>query len=668
MREPADRVDVLVVDDKPENLLSLTAILGTLDENIVTADSGRGALRRLLGQSFAVILLDINMPLLSGFETAELIRQHPRSKHTPIIFLTAEGDAEHVEKSYALGAVDYISMPVVPEVLRGKVRSFAELYRKTEQVQRQAAALERHAAQLQRLTRASCAISSALSLDGILDAITVAARDLVDAHRAATTLDVQPGGARRAVSRSDEHAALGQAAGWTEDGPSPRPSLATPLSDTNGLLIGSIEVSEKREGASTQGDQAVLIQLAQLGSTAIQNCLHAEAREANRLKDEFLAMLSHELRTPLTALLGWTRLLRGQPFDAGRLARALEVIERNVNVQTTLIEELLDVSRIAAGKLRVEMGPIQLGSLVRPALDTLRPSAEAKGVLLQSQLDEGVGRVLGDAERLHQVVSNILGNAVKFTPKGGSVKVTLRRADGDAELVVTDTGEGISADYLPFVFERFRQADSSSTRAHDGLGLGLALVQKLVELHGGSVRAESGGPGLGATFVVRLREHAASLVGAAPVEVAVAAAAGEVEPPPVSGVHTLVGLRVLVVDDDDDARELLREVLTQHHAHVMTASSAREALETIGAQKPHVLVSDVAMSGGDGYELIRLVRTRAPQEGGQIPALALTAYAREEDRLRALEAGFQMHASKPIEPTELVAAVATLASGGGTAA
>jgi signal transduction histidine kinase/DNA-binding response OmpR family regulator len=695
MALPPQTADVLVVDDRPDKLLGIVALLETLGANVLTATSGREALRHVLRQPFAVILLDINMPGMDGFETAELIRAYRGSKHTPIIFMTAAGDDVHLLRSYALGGVDYILTPVVPDVLRSKVRVFIELFRKTDEVRCQAAALERQASLLRRLTEASIRINSLLSLDGILAAITEAARDLAGAHHATTTVEVPPGHRRGAASYSEKHAALrGRApdreagalyaaarpeggtlrltqgeieaspvlarASALGDGPPKRGLLAVPLLMHDGQPMGLVQVSDKQEGELDGDDEAILLQLAQLGSIAIRNCMHAEAREANRMKDEFLATLSHELRTPLHALLGWTRLLRAGPPDPARIARGLEVIERNVTLQTSIIEELLDVSRITAGKLRVDARPIALAPVIEAAVDALRPTADAKSILLGAALDEGGARVLGDADRLHQVISNLVGNALKFTPRGGHVDVILRRGGGEVEILVSDSGMGIGPEFLPYVFDRFRQADSSTTRAQGGLGLGLAVVRHLVELHGGSVSAESPGPGHGATFVVRLPELPAQASAEAPPLRWEAGAAGP-ESGPRSGVHELDGLRVLVVDDDHDARELLKEVLTQHRAQVTTASSASEALDAIGAERPHVLVSDVAMKGEDGYELVRRLRGRTPEEGGSLPALALTAYARKEDRLRAFAAGFQMHATKPIEPTELVAAVASLA-------
>jgi signal transduction histidine kinase len=680
MTAASEKVDILVVDDRPEKILALQVALEPLGENIVAASSGREALRLILQRSFAVILLDINMPGLDGFETAELIRKYRVSQHTPIIFMTAAGDDMLLGKSYALGAVDYILTPPAPDVLRSKVRVFVELFRGAAQIQRQAAALARQAAQLRRLNEAALAINARLSLEGILEAVADAARDLADAHHAIATLEMPAGNLRNATSRSAKYARFGggEHSGDDEAALAAEASqsglIAVPLTDLKSGGRGLIQVSDKREGDFTEEDEAAVTQLAQLASLAIQNFANAEAWEANRLKDEFLATLSHELRTPLTALLGWTRLLRSGPLEPARVSRALEVIERNVNVQIALIEELLDVSRITTGKLRVSVMPMAFAPVVEAAVDALRPAAEAKGIAIRTTLADADARVLGDGERLHQVVSNLVGNAIKFTPKGGSVDIAVTRERGDVTLVVRDDGDGIPQEFMPFVFERFRQADSSITRAQGGLGLGLAVARHLVELHGGSVRAESAGRGRGATFTVRLPELTRDAVARTPegfdeptlVEgVEGAPTSGRIsEPGPKSGVQTLDGVRVLVVDDDDDARELIKEVLSRHRAHVFTASSASEALRAMDTHAPHVLVSDVAMRGGDGYELIRHVRTRRREEGGAVPALALTAYARREDRARALNAGFHMHAQKPIEPLELIAAVATLAGGG----
>ncbi|MGK3990906.1 response regulator [Sorangium sp. So ce136] len=693
MRAEVGRVNILVVDDRPEQLLSLEAVLAPLGENIVKAASGREALRNLLQGEFAVILLDINMPEIDGFETATLVRQRRSTRHTPIIFLTAHTDRVYVERSYSLGAVDYIMTPFAPEVLRTKVSVFVDLFKKTQQIRLQAESLRAHAEQLQRLNRAALTINSALSLDAMVAAITEAARDVTGAHQAMTVvkLERQPGErARTAVSLSERYATfqqespppiagrlsafvcgrnrplrmtqreLSQHPEWLDDcgnTPAPRGYLAVPLTAADGQNIGCIQLSDRRDGEFSDDDETVLVQLAQLASIAIQNCVHAEAREANRMKDEFLATLSHELRSPLNAILGWTHLLRSEPFDEQRVSHGLEVIERNVAAQTKLIEDLLDVSRVATGKLRISAAPMALASVVEVAIDAIRPVAEAKRLTIDVSLDPAL-EVNGDADRLQQVVSNLMSNALKFTRPGDHILVSLRRAGAHAELTVRDTGEGIAPDFLPFVFERFRQADSTSRRSHAGLGIGLSLVRHIVEAHGGSVVAESQGLQKGSTFVVRLPLLGAERSAlAAPLREARSRALAASE-----ATSDLGGLHVLLVEDDADARELLQEVLSQHRAEVTAVASASEALAAFVAARPHVLVSDIAMPGEDGYELIRAIRQRPPHAGGDLPALALTAYARKEDQKRALDAGFHMHATKPIEPAALVAAVASLAA------
>jgi PAS domain S-box-containing protein len=383
----------------------------------------------------------------------------------------------------------------------------------------------------------------------------------------------------------------------------------------------------------------------------------AEAEQANRLKDEFLATVSHELRTPLTAILGWAHLLRVKRFDEQSTANALETIERNAHAQAQLIDDLLDVSRIIAGNLRLDVRQVEPGSFIEAAVEALRPAAEAKGVRIQRVLDTGVVSVAGDPARLQQVVWNLLSNAIKFTPGGGSVQVKLERIDSHIEIAVSDTGAGIKAEFLPHVFDRFRQADQKTTRQHGGLGLGLAIVRHLVELHGGTVEADSPGEGRGATFVVKL-----PVVAVYQKETL----AGRAHPAAVDSLpdydypERLDGLKVLVVDDEVDARELFKAGIGQCGAEVVTAGSAREALATLQEMRPDLLISDIGMPGEDGYELIRKVRALPAARGGKIPAIALTAYARTEDRMRALRAGYQMHIVKPVELAELVAVMASL--------
>jgi PAS domain S-box-containing protein len=363
---------------------------------------------------------------------------------------------------------------------------------------------------------------------------------------------------------------------------------------------------------------------------------------ANRAKEDFLATLSHELRTPLNAMLGWTRLLRMGKLDSPGVSRALETIERNAHLQEQLISDILDVSRIVTGKLRLELRPTDLAPLVEATLDTLGPAADAKGVVVRSRL-QFAGAVLGDPERLQQVIWNLVANAIKFTPAGGSALVSLDRQGTSAVMTVTDTGEGIDPDLLPCVFDRFRQGDASVTRPHGGLGLGLSIVRHIVELHGGKVNVQSEGRGKGATFSVLL-----------PIS-----AIRRAREPEESDTQLLTGVRVLVVDDESDAREVVSRALAECGASTAAVGSAGEALQMLGEFKPDVLVSDIRMPGEDGYTLIRRIRALGPN-GGAIPAVALTGLAHPEDRRRALTAGYQSFVPKPVEVDELAAVIRRL--------
>ncbi len=400
---------------------------------------------------------------------------------------------------------------------------------------------------------------------------------------------------------------------------------------------------------------------AQLLVTAERALRAAEA--ASRSKDEFLATVSHELRTPLTAIRGWAQLLQVDRGDPERLARGFETISRNAKLQAQLIDDLLDVSRIVSGQMRLDVRPLNLAHVVDAAVESIRPAADARSIRVHMVLDFGAGQVWGDPVRLQQVVWNLLSNAVKFTPRGGKIEVRLERVSSHVEIVVADTGPGISPEFLPYVFDRFRQLDSSSTRKQGGLGLGLAIVRHLIELHGGEVMVKSPGDGQGSTFIVRLplsvahledsdwkRTHPRASVGVAGLE---------------NEAPNLQGIRVLVVDDEADARETLRQILEHCGAEARTVASALEALEVLGSYRPDVLLSDIGMPEQDGYALIRQVRMLTPEQGGRVPAAALTAFARSEDRRRALLAGFQMHLAKPVEIRELAAAVANLARGSG---
>jgi len=384
-----------------------------------------------------------------------------------------------------------------------------------------------------------------------------------------------------------------------------------------------------------------------------------EAESADRAKQEFMAVLSHELRTPLNAVYGWARMLQtGHVRGEALVARALDAIVRNADVQVQLIDDLLDLSRITSGKMRLNISRIDLSTVLTSALDAVRPAADGKSIRIETTIDPGIGAVSGDAARLQQVVWNLVINAVKFTPSGGLVQLQLRELQSQALIVVRDTGQGIAPDILPHVFDRFRQGDSSSTRTHGGLGLGLALVKHLVELHGGTVFAESDGPGRGATFIVSLPISTAL----APAELktpSVVSAAASDERPLLAA--RLDGVRILLADDDVDAVNLAEAILTNVGAEVRSCATASAALDVVKQWRPDVLVSDIEMPGEDGYELIDKVRALAPEEGGETPAIALSAYGRPQDRLRALAAGFTMHVPKPVDPGELTAIVASVA-------
>ena len=384
------------------------------------------------------------------------------------------------------------------------------------------------------------------------------------------------------------------------------------------------------------------------------------AEAATRARDEFLSTLSHELRAPLNAVYGWATMLDRGQLDAEQSRRAFQVILRNVSTQVRLIEDLLDLSRVASGKIRLFVQPVDLEVVVQDAIESVRPGAEAKGIRLQTVLASPGGPINGDRDRLQQVLWNLLGNAVKFTPRGGRVQVRLQRVRSQLEIAVSDTGQGIEPELLPHVFDRFRQGEGGSIRPHGGLGLGLALVRSLVELHGGTVSAHSDGPGTGATFVVRLPVMLAGVAESSP-----AADNGGDRAAPPAGEVSLAGLRVLVVDDDPTAVELTRLLLLRAGADVRGCVNAVEALETLRQWRPDVLLSDIEMPGHDGYELVRQVRALDPGDGGKTPAVAVSAYSRSENRVRSLRAGFHMHVSKPVEPSELIAIVASLAGRAG---
>ena len=553
MKNGNGKINILLVDDNPGNLSSLETILHAPDRNMVRASSGNEALKFLLNKDAAVILMDVQMPIINGLETAAIIRERERTRNVPIIFLTAYDSAgdSRVIRGYALGAVDYITKPIDPDALKSKVAVFVELYRKTEQIKQLYADLQCHAAALEQ------------------------------------------------------------------------------------------EITDRKQAEKERAEMLERAQDAQ-----------AKAEEANRLKDEFLATVSHELRAPLTAMLGWVMLIRSESLDKESKERAMETVERNARAQKKLVDDLLDVSTIGAGNFSLDIEPTDLASVIESAVESVRPEAEAKGVRLQRDLDQSIHRFEVDPNRFQQVIWNLVQNAVKFTPAGGAVDVRLRFINGQAEIEVIDTGVGIAPEFLPFVFDRFRQADGGITRKHGGLGLGLSIVQSLVEMHGGMVGVESAGEGQGSTFKITLPPPLPEELPreASPMDETGQETINQVSQPKLSGV------RVLVVDDHSDMRDLLSTILRIEGAEVRTAGGIEEAMDIIPSWNLDIIVCDIAMPGGSGYELIKRVR----ESGFDAPAIAITARTGVEDHATSIAAGFQMHLPKPIEPNELVVSIACL--------
>jgi signal transduction histidine kinase/ActR/RegA family two-component response regulator len=541
-------VNILMVDDQPGKLLSYETILAGLGENLIRANSGNEALEQLLRKDIAVVLVDVCMPELDGFELASMIRSHPRFQRTAIILISSVMVEDvHRLKGYDSGAMDYVSVPIIPEILRAKVAIFADLYRKTEALEQLNRELEQRVAE----------------------------------------------------------------------------------------RTAQIEISLKNaEDARRESDAA------------------------NQLKDEFLAVLSHELRTPLNAITGYSHMLLEGGLDQETQIKAVETINRNALLQARLISDLLDVSRIVSGKLKLDLKPVNLPSVIQAAVDTIRPTAEAKEIQINVALGCDPGPVRGDAVRLQQVVWNLLSNATKFTPRRGNIQISLHETNSHLELVVQDDGPGIRPDFLPHIFESFRQGDSSSTRTHQGLGLGLAIVRNLLQLHGGSVQARNREDCSGALFKVVL-----------PLNNSVPEGLGHEEHSDPNGTEdadwfrlgtVLKSTKVLVVDDEADAREVVTLVLERCGAKVFVASSASEAFELLQQELPEVLVADIEMPGEDGYSLVRRIRRLPSGRGGRITALALTAHAGAHDLPRLLNAGFDRHVPKPLQPRELITAIATL--------
>jgi signal transduction histidine kinase/DNA-binding response OmpR family regulator len=539
-----------------------------------------------------------------------------------------------------------------------------------------------HAQRLAGLTEASLSIASALSLDDVLRMITREARKVLDASVAVTSMSVdQPGGGQtiKSVTSTTEgtptESALAAAtarlledyAGSLEkpmrfglsrdDESSPgamfRPglegSLVAPVFERDGRTVGVIALAGKTSGTFSDEDVRALTQLAQMASAAVQNArLYREAQDANKAKDDFLATLAHELRTPMTGILGWVQMLKMEDAERQDISTAIQMIESSTRVQARLVEDLLDVSRIIAGKLRIESAAVELGPVIETVVETFRARAGEYGLTLASSIEPKPLSVYGDETRLHQVIWNLMSNAIKFTPRGGTVNLTLRHEGSDAVIRVSDTGQGIAPEFLPHVFERFRQADNTTTRSQAGLGLGLAIVRHLVEIHSGKVLVESEGPGLGTTFTVRL-----------PV-LAVRLDEEQLWKLHEEDVPKLDGIRVLVVDDDGEAAELVLVVLRELGAEAQAATSVAAAVKALRSFEADVVVSDIAMPGEDGYALMRRLKELQPELKQEVRTVALTGYGRPEDRRRILSSGFQQYIQKPVEPVALARAIASL--------
>lgn len=727
MREEP-QVNILLVDDQPENLLALEAILADTGATLVQATSGEKALRYLLQQDFAVILLDVQMPSMDGFEVASLIRSRQRSRQTPIIFLTAFGSSEQfMARGYALGAVDYLLKPIAAEILKSKVAVFIELFKKTEALQQKTAQLEAINAEMQMSEERFRSLST-YSPVGVFVTDTAGRCVYTNPRFQGFYQLTQPDTAAAQlcenwlalVSSSDRTQANHQWVSYLEQGGEYSQELqlalatggeawvhvrvAPMLSDQGALLghVGTIEdITERRQA-----------EIAQAQVIRAQAARH-EAEAANRMKDEFIAILSHELRTPLNAILGWAHLINSRRCDEKTITHALEIIERNAQTQARLIDDILDVSQIVRGKLQLEMHAVDLAAVARMAVETVQAQAQAKAIALVTQItsDQSL-RIMGDPTRLQQVVWNLLSNAIKFTPAEGRIELTLsvveaarvegpkRAAASDltpalssvaagdpnpdgatapsleallegatgsaiagtctgqrwAQIQISDTGMGIDPDFLPYIFERFRQADSTTTRNHGGLGLGLAIVRYLVEYHQGCIFAASPGRDQGATFSVRLPLLPVTADGLPAAAMAAAPAQAA------NADGSLAGVQILVVDDDRDTLSFLTCLLQSEGAQVTATASAHEAIALLQSAAPAVLLCDISMPDMDGYTLMQQIRARPQRELAQMPAIALTANARLADQQMALAAGFQRHLPKPIEPATLLQTIAHLAA------
>ncbi|HEX5273590.1 MAG TPA: response regulator [Gemmataceae bacterium] len=699
----ADKANILVVDDLADNLVVARTVLEELGQNIVTARSGPEALRRVLEQEFAVILLDVNMPGMDGYETASLIRGRKRSAHTPIIFVTAYADEMNTVQGYALGAVDYVLSPMMPEVLRTKVRVFVDLHLMTQQVRRQAdervalarseaarAAAEDATRRSNFLAEASKALSGSLDLEATVSALARLPVPFL-ADLGAVTVVGEPGrpwrtelawvnppeervhtaaleggdaphdelraAVERVLAGSSAVTVAGvalsyppeSAGGAVPGGPPIRSAIVLPLT-ARGRTLGALTlaVSDPKRSASAH-DIALARDFAARAAIALDNArLYREVQEADRKKNEFLAMLAHELRNPLAPIRNGIHLLRAVGTRDPQVREVRDMMERQVQHLIRLVDDLLDLSRITRGKVRLQAEPLDLGKVLARAVETARPLIDERRHRLDVDGPAEALRVEGDAVRLAQVLGNLLNNAAKYTEEGGQITLGAARDGDEAVVRVRDTGMGIPAEMLGSVFELFTQVDRSLDRSQGGLGIGLTLVRQLVEMHGGRVEAHSEGPGRGSEFVVRLpllKEEprpAAEKLNGSPG--AARAAPGK-------------SRKVLVVDDNRDAAESLGLLLEVSGHQVCVCHDGASALRAAGDYGPDAVLLDIGLPGMDGYEIARRLRADPATRGALL--IALTGYGQVEDQQRAREAGFDYHL---IKPADLEALTGLLAS------
>lgn len=661
---------ILLVDDHPANLLAIEAILAPLPVRCFSAHSGEEALLHMLRSEFALVLLDVQMPKMDGYETAAAIRAHPRMAGIPIIFVTALNvDSAHIFKGYANGAVDYILKPFDPDILRAKVSIFVELWRKGETIKAQAKLLHqreiesierRNEQRLRRLTDLMPLLMLGARPDGSVYYANRAWSDYTGLDADGTKWVDN----RELIHPEDaENASLQWRRALTGVAPLELQCRLRRAKDGAWRWFMINAVPERGDGGSLEGwiatgadiDDQKQVEAARQELLERERVGRQAAETATRIKDEFLAAVSHELRTPLHSILGWVQMARSGMLDAARMSRALETIQRNAEAQRRLIDDLLDVSRIVRGKLKLQRRRVDAVALTKAVVETMRPISDAKGVELSLRSSPPEAFLWADADRFQQIMTNLVTNAVKFTSRGGSIFLDVACTDDELRIDVTDTGAGISEEFLPFVFERFRQQDSSTTRAYQGLGLGLAIVHHLVELHDGQVLASSPGVSKGSCFSVKLPTRSMRDDEPALLWIDKARRPGE-EPVDLSG------LRVLFVDDHAEALELFKRLFEDRGAHVVAVDTAAAALNSIRSEEFDVIVSDIGMQDEDGYSFIRQVRMLSDLRKSATPAVAISGFSATEDGRRALTAGFQVFLTKPVDPSELFSLVLSLSA------